>query len=127
MASKLISNKLPWIAIGIIAVIAILYGSVTSLTTKDIGTETDNFAKCLTEKGAVMYGAYWCPHCKEQKKMFGNAFEYINYIECTEDKQACMEAAISGYPTWIIAGEKYPGKQSFERLSSITDCKPPKT
>jgi len=34
-------------------------------------TEEDSmvtFAKCLTENGAKMYGAYWCTHCENQKK-----------------------------------------------------------
>ena len=28
-------------------------------------------AKHLTSSGAVMYSAYWCPHCHEQKELFG--------------------------------------------------------
>ena len=31
----------------------------------------DGFAKCLATKQAKMYGLYWCPHCIEQKEMFG--------------------------------------------------------
>ena len=38
-------------------------------------------AKHLTEEGAVMYGAYWCPHCSDQKQSFGKAFKYIQYVE----------------------------------------------
>ena len=29
-----------------------------------------------------MYGLYWCPHCIEQKEMFGAAFHYVPYVEC---------------------------------------------
>ena len=32
--------------------------------------ELDQFALCLGDKGAVFYGAFWCPHCQNQKKMF---------------------------------------------------------
>jgi len=28
----------------------------------------DAFARCLTDRGVKMYGAFWCPHCVEQKK-----------------------------------------------------------
>lgn len=35
---------------------------------------TDDFAKCLTEKGAKMYGTSWCGHCKNQKALFGDSF-----------------------------------------------------
>ena len=31
----------------------------------------DSFAQCLATKQAKMYGLYWCPHCVEQKEMFG--------------------------------------------------------
>ena len=42
----------------------------------------DAFARCLTERGVKMYGAWWCPHCVEQKEMFGASFEYAPYVEC---------------------------------------------
>ena len=83
----------------------------------------DSFAKCLTEKGAVMYGAYWCGHCKEQKEMFGDSFKYINYVECTEKKQICEDAGIGGYPTWIIDGKSHEGVQPLSKLAGISQCK----
>src|SRR3984885_10175485 len=42
----------------------------------------DSFAKCLATKQAKMYGLYWCPHCLEQKEMFGEAFHFVPYQEC---------------------------------------------
>ena len=33
----------------------------------------DGFAQCLKDKGAIFYGAFWCPHCQNQKKMFGRS------------------------------------------------------
>ncbi|MFH1770536.1 MAG: peptidylprolyl isomerase [archaeon] len=86
------------------------------------------FAKCLGESGAKMYGAYWCSHCNEQKEMFGDLFENIEYVECAEEDDAraqtiaCQEAGISGYPTWVINGQQYPGTQSFETLSKLSGC-----
>ena len=82
----------------------------------------DLFAQCLTEKGVKMYGTEWCSHCKNQKKMFGDSFQHVDYIDCDLNKDECQEAGIGGYPTWIIGGEKYPGEQSFERLASLTEC-----
>lgn len=82
----------------------------------------DSFAQCLTEKRAVMYGTYWCGHCKDQKEMFGESFQYINYVECTEKQQTCDDAGITGYPTWIIKGEKYSGVQQFYKLAGLTQC-----
>ena len=39
-------------------------------------------AKHLNSTNSSMYGSYTCPHCNTQKLMFGEAFKYINYVEC---------------------------------------------
>ncbi len=82
----------------------------------------DSLAKCLTEKDAKMYGTDWCPHCQNQKKEFGKSFQYINYINCDERKDECIIAGVKGYPTWMISGQNYPGEQSLNRLSQLSDC-----
>lgn len=95
-------------------VLAIAY-SVYSLTQPG---PYDNFAKCLTEKGAVMYGAMdWCKFTQGQKGMFGRSFKYINYKEFQE------LPGIKKTPTWVINGVWYENTQSFDKLSSITGCK----
>jgi len=86
------------------------------------------FAQCITDNGAVMYGAYWCPHCAEQKEKFGNSFKNVNYVECSlPDRQGktqiCNEAGITAYPTWEFAnGQKMEGLLSLEELSLLTGC-----
>jgi glutaredoxin len=82
----------------------------------------DSFAQCLTEKGAAMYGTEWCSHCKNQKELFGNSFQYIYYADCDKRKQECVDAGIEGYPTWIINNESYSGEQSLEKLAALTGC-----
>ncbi len=88
----------------------------------------DDFAKCLTEKGAKIYGAYWCPHCQDQKSDFGSSWKYVDYVECDlgngqGQKQVCTEAGVSGYPTWIFAdGSSLSGEQSFSTLAKKTLC-----
>ena len=87
----------------------------------------DSFAKCLSEKGAVMYGAFWCPHCAEQKKLFGSSFRYINYVECsTSDGKSqlsiCTDEGIQSYPTWKFDGSLQQGAFSLQELSSKTGC-----
>jgi|SRR3989344_771546 len=95
--------------------------------------ELDSFANCLTQKGAVMYGAYWCPHCQNEKKAFGDAFRLVSYVECTEETQKCLDADINGYPTWIfsdgysptgspVQGQRFEGEQGLKRLSEISGC-----
>ena len=70
-----------------------------------------------------MYGASWCGHCNNQKKLFGNDFKKINYIECHSSSgqtQICRDKKIRGYPTWIINNKLYPGYQTLEQLLDLT-------
>ena len=86
----------------------------------------DGFAQCLAEKKLTMYGAYWCPHCQNEKKAFGSSFQYVPYVECTQETKKCLDAGIQGYPTWIDAsGQKYSGEQGLLGLSKISGCQLP--
>ncbi len=89
----------------------------------------DSLAQCLTEKGVKFYGAYWCPHCAEQKRLFGKSMSYITYIECGVPgnqrgmTQACEEAKIESYPTWIFPdGTRMTGEQFPQKLAEKAGC-----
>ena len=88
----------------------------------------DSFASCLTEKGAVMYGTFWCPHCKDQKDLFGDSFQYVNYVECSfpdgkTQTELCIKKEIESYPTWEFEnGERLGGTVSLATLSEKTGC-----
>lgn len=86
-----------------------------------------NFARCLTVKGFVMYGTSTCPHCADQKAMFGDAFDYINYIGCDTDSTECINKNIESVPTWDLpTGERILGVQALEELSRLSGCLLPK-
>jgi glutaredoxin-related protein len=38
-----------------------------------------------------LYGSKICPHCLKQKELFGDSFQYINYVECTEEYKRCAD------------------------------------
>ena len=84
-------------------------------------------AKHLTAIGAKKYGAFWCPHCYEQKQLFGKeAFKEVNYIECAKEgknpqPQACLTAGIKSFPTWEIDGKLYPGVQTPQELAKLSN------
>ncbi|WP_254566785.1 vitamin K epoxide reductase family protein [Oscillatoria sp. HE19RPO] len=88
-------------------------------------------AQHLTAVGAKNYSAYWCPHCHEQKELFGReAVSEIDYIECdpggkNPQPQLCQAAQIQGYPTWIINGEQYPGVRSLSELAALSGYQGP--
>ncbi len=83
-------------------------------------------AKHLRQIGAKEYGAFWCPHCHDQKELFGKqAFAEIDYVECDPKgfnarPELCRAANIQGFPSWEINGQLYPGAQSLERLSKLS-------
>ncbi len=88
----------------------------------------DAFTKCLNKKKVIMFGSFLCPHCDDQKKMFGNSFKYVHYVECSQmgspqDVNACKLAQVRYTPTWIIDhGEWLVGVQTLKQLSDKTGC-----
>lgn len=84
--------------------------------------EYDNFAKCLTEKQAIIYGNDYCQYTAKQLNMFGNSGKYLNYVKCADNEGLCNEKNVKITPTWEINNESYSGIQSFEELSQLTGC-----
>lgn len=125
---KLAKGKVIGVLVVILLVPIIGYFSFTAFVTKPTGPgEFDGFAQCLTESGAVFYGAYWCHFCEQQKDMFGSSMKFVNYVECdprgkNAQPELCAENNIRGYPTWIIDGKSYTGVQSLDKLSELTGC-----
>ena len=102
-------------------------GTKTSTYTTE---QVDNFAVCLTQKWVKMYGTDWCSHCLNTKKMFGESFSKITFINCDpKNTQSpadiniqCRTAWIEWYPTRIYKWAKYPWALSLEELSEISGC-----
>src|SRR5215469_16745091 len=96
-----------WIVIVLVALGA-AWGGYYYFSYRKVST-LDAFAKCLSSKGTRMYGAWWCPHCADQKESFGFAFQYVTYTECGIEGQPhslneqCKNAGIKNFPTWQFA------------------------
>jgi glutaredoxin len=88
-------------------------------------------AEQLTAQGAKIYTAYWCPHCHEQKELFGReAVEKLTVIECAPDgrgsqKELCDAKKIEGYPTWEIKGQLDSGVKPLAKLAELIGYKGP--
>jgi hypothetical protein len=119
----------------ILLVIIFIVGAiaVVRLSEGDSGNPEDpavaQLAECLTQKGAKMYGAYWCTHCVKQKKAFGSAVSKIDYVECAvtgnpqEQTQPCKDAGVTSYPTWTFAdGSRLSGELTFKQLADKAGC-----
>lgn len=92
----------------------------------------ESLAKCLSEKGYRMYSSYTCSLCRVQRKNFGEAFQYIEEIECNptapnNQVELCLEKKIRYTPTWLqeVDGKelkRLEGYQLLEILASSSDC-----
>lgn len=91
----------------------------------------DAFVSCLSEKGAIFYGAFWCPHCQNQKGFFGRSAPKLPYVECSTPNgqgqlAVCQDKNITSYPTWDFAdGERMTGEIPLEVLAQKTGCQLP--
>jgi hypothetical protein len=104
------------------------FAAVIYLGLRKRGSRLDAFAKCLAGKQAKKYGAYWCPHCADQKEMFASSFQYVPYVECgvpgsRDEAQVCKDAGIKHFPTWQFAdAERLEGTIALQALGSKTGC-----
>lgn len=105
-------------AVGLI----ILFSALTVSSYMKSPGEYDDFAKCLTEKGAVVYGNNLCSYTGKQLNFFGKSKEYLNYIRCEKNDKLCDEKGVKITPTWEFEGKTYSGVQTFEALARITGC-----
>jgi hypothetical protein len=72
-------TNISWIVIGLAVVLII--GGMIWYSSKP-GT-LDEFALCIKDSGTTFYGAFWCPHCQEQKRLFGKSASKLPYTECS--------------------------------------------
>ena len=116
------------IIIGLITLAVILGIGFIVYREENTPGEFDNFAVCLKGKGATFYGAFWCPHCQSQKKLFGRSARLLPYVECSNPNgqgqlQVCTDKKITGYPTWEFAdGSRENGEVPLAKLAEKTAC-----
>jgi uncharacterized membrane protein/glutaredoxin len=100
-------------------VILLLHANYVAPQAEPVGPEdptTRALAEHLTKEGVLFYGASWCPHCQEQKRLFGASASRLPYIECSPggpnapQSGACTRAGVQSYPTWVIHGRATVGE-----------------
>ncbi len=111
-----------------IVLIVAAFAVVVYMALRKRSHRLDAFAQCLAAREAKMYGAYWCPHCTEQKEMFEASFQYVPYVECgvtgsRDEAPPCKDAGIKHFPTWQFAdNQRQEGAQSLQSLAVKTGC-----
>ncbi len=108
-----------------LAVLVLVGGYAISAPKVAAQVYAGGLARHLTATGAKFYGAYWCPHCADQKALFGSAASLLPYIECDQrspvaQTAVCLERQIRAFPTWEIAGQRIEGVLSLENLARLS-------
>ncbi len=125
---KIFISVISLLVLGVIATVIVRSGSTTTVP----DGKYDAFAQCIKDSGATFYGAYWCPHCQAEKKLFGSSAKFLPYVECSTadasgQTQACIDKKIESYPTWELKdGTRLPTENAagvtLETLAAKTGC-----
>ncbi len=119
-------KKSIWIVVVILFIAFVVWLIMTPKIVKS--SPLDSFATCIKDSGAIFYGAFWCPHCQTQKKLFGTAGRLLPYVECStpdgnSQLKICKDQNITGYPTWVFKnGVTQGGTVSLDELAKQTSC-----
>lgn len=113
-------------------IVLAVFQSKNSAVTDAESHKYDTLAQCIKDSGATFYGAFWCPHCQAQKKLFGSSAKLLPYVECSTpdgqgSTQICKDKNVESYPTWELAdGTRLPVENSagvtLETLAAKTSC-----
>lgn len=98
-------------------------GKVAGVTTVEHDYDSE-LAKKLKDSGVVLYGSYQSQETIAQKKLFGDAASYLNYVECDASGESanpdeCAGVNVDVYPSWFYKGKLYTGVQSLAELANM--------
>jgi uncharacterized membrane protein len=89
-------------------------------------------AQHLSDIGAKAYMGWTCPHCYEQKQLFGKeAAAKLPRVECVASGrnaqlEQCAAAKVEAFPTWVINGQSYQGVKTLNRLADLSQYRGPR-
>jgi uncharacterized membrane protein len=121
-------SKLWLIILIVLGILSLIYFNLPQSEKVDY----EQLAKCVTEKGINMYGSFRCGVCAKTRDMYGDAFEFINEIEChpqgeNPQTERCLEKGIEGTPTWVmepngVEEKRYQGFLSADEMMEFSGC-----
>ncbi len=113
------------ILVALIIIVIVLTGVLIwgGLGANKNNSQLEALARCLSDKGAVMYGTNWCSWCQKEEANFKDAWRFISYIDCSKNPKDCLALGIETTPTWIFPdGKKLVGYQGLEKLAKESGC-----
>ncbi len=88
--------------------------------------QIDVLARCLADRGVVMYGTSTCSGCRAQHKTFGAAFAHIISVECNphaegSEPERCLRTGIRTTPTWVVEvdGQEVRRLEEYQLLEDL--------
>jgi hypothetical protein len=123
--SRWLTKTVP-VAAALIVILHLHYSGILGQPAAPEDPTARALAVHLSRSGAKMYGASWCPHCQQQKEIFGSSSDRLPYIECSPNGRnspqasECRAAHIQIYPTWIINGKRIEDVMSLKQLADET-------
>ncbi|MBI2091370.1 MAG: vitamin K epoxide reductase family protein [Deltaproteobacteria bacterium] len=115
--------------LGVVLAVHLNYAGIWGASAAQEDPQARALAEHLTKTDAKFYGAYWCPHCEEQKELFGASAHRLPYIECSPGGRRASQAAICNtagvrvFPTWFIDGQRHEGLLSLQELARLSGFK----
>ena len=88
------------------------------------GSPEAQLARCINDKGIILYGTTWGSNTSRQLQAFGDASKYLNFIDCQKNKNACSRANIKENPTWFFpeGNIERSGFLRLDMLASFASC-----
>lgn len=105
-----------------LAVLLIIVVALIILFWPKAAVSKNGLGQCLTEKGVTMYGSDLCPNCQNQKKILGEDFQDVNYVNCDFEREQCHKKGITVYPVWSMGNNIMLGTQSKADLAAFAGC-----
>ena len=122
MVDERVKSRL--ITFGIIVGAIIIAGIIIYLQSYFIQDCSEEVAECIGKK-ATLYVQAGCHYCEIQEDKFGDKLELLNIVDCIENDeniQKCLDAEITGTPSWMINGKLHEGVYEIEELKNMTGC-----
>jgi len=113
-------------AAAIVLLLALHYSGIFSPAAGPEDPYLKGLAEHLKTAGATFYGASWCPHCQEQKALFGPSAERLPYVECSPNgpnapaAPVCVAMGVNSFPTWFFGTERHVGNLTVDELAQKT-------
>lgn len=110
----------------IIAAIAVFGALILAAVLRNtLPSQYDDLAACITDKGGVVYEAYWCSACAAQKELLGSSVRKLDQVECSSPGSQSFDLCpdITNTPTWERAdGERLLGVREPVELAEFYGC-----